>query len=220
MTSITVASQFAWEVVRGIPGWLAYLCPLLLVLPWLPGPLWLDLLAALVLSPAGLPILLGVVLISIQAILGLYTVRPSLKYPGRSVLAWRAPWMYLWSNEEDGIDGSANGFWPKPEGRFAMFKQIFAWSALRNSAGNARWLPFYGMTVDGSGTYVMLAGGSLKEGPYIARQGWRSEIRFCWNPREADWTQRRYFVCGWRIANTLAPESGVGFALQPRMTLT
>lgn len=212
--------RFMLAVLLGLPGWMAYLCPLLPFFKWLPGPWWLDILAVAILSPAGLPILAGLVLVPVNAALRNYLMRPSTKYPGRQVLAWKPAWMFCLSNEEDGIDGTANGFWPKADSSLDLFKQIFAWSALRNSAGNARWLPFYGMTVDGSATVVFLPGGSLKEGPYVARQGWRAEIRFCWNPGQPDWTKRRYLALGWRIANTVAPESGVGFEMQPRMTLT
>lgn len=214
--------KFGLWVLMGSLGWMAYLCPLLPAFKWLPGPLWLRVLEAVVISPAGLPLVLGLVLVPILAALGplTMTLRPSWKYPGRTVLAWAWGWLFILGNEEDGLDGTANGFWPVTTSAFKRWKQIVAWSAWRNSVGNARWLPFYGMTVDGSGSVVLLPGGSLKEGPYIARQGWRFEIRFCWNPKQPDWTKRRYFVCGWRIANTQAPESGVGFACQPRMTLT
>lgn len=208
--------KFTLQVLAAAPGWLAYLCPLLPLAFFKPSLIW----AALLISPATLPVVVGLILIPPMAVLRQYKVRQSTKYPGRAVLAFPG-WMDWLNNSEDGIDGSANEFWPvQPSDSWALVWQIIRWSAWRNSAGNARWLPFYGMTVDGSSLITLLPGGSLKEGPYVALQGWRGEIRFCWNPKQPDWTKRRYFVCGWRIANTVAPESGVGFAFQPFMTLT
>jgi hypothetical protein len=213
-------AKSALLTLLGVPGWLVgglgLSMPFLLV--W---PFWhVSLLHGIELSLLTSPLVIGAALIPIAAALGplAMTLRPSQKYPGRTVLAWAWRWMWLWGNEEDGIDGAANAFWPQADG-FRRWKQIVIWSAWRNSVGNARWLPFFGLTVRNPTVYI-LPGGSLLEGPYIARQGVCFELRFCWNTKQPDWRKRRYFWVGWRLANSKSGDAGVGFAFQPRMNLT
>jgi hypothetical protein len=204
--------KFIARILLAIPGWIAYLIPMTLL------------------------ILLGFLIVPIAALSRSYSYRESDRYVKRSTLQF-PDWLWLYNNEEDGIDGAANGFWPSPfTGRWAAFKQIVAWSAWRNSVGNARWVPFFGMTIAdpkdmvvylpelirlqvGSGGAQAVWNDYRKTGPYLARYGWRFELRFPWNrtaggiPNVA--TDIRYCWIGWRIAQQDTPNTGVGFAFQP-----
>jgi hypothetical protein len=146
-------------------------------------------------------------------------------------------WMWLWDNAEDGIDGLAregdgafkNLFWLLANNGRSTFHYIFTWSALRNSVGNARRVPFLGLNIkdhkdmvvwvppSGLDAMRLTAGFTRfanrwpeyrKLGPYIARYGWAWELRFPWPGR------KRFFWLGWRIAQTDTPTSDVGFACQ------
>jgi hypothetical protein len=102
-------------------------------------PLWILRLAI------NLPVYLaGLVLIPWQATNT--EVRPSKYYPNRMLLQFRARWMYLWGNEEDGIDGLRGGdvrqyWWAKMTVGASQAERIFRWSALRNPANNLRYVP-------------------------------------------------------------------------------
>lgn len=189
--------RFALRVLLAVPGWLAYI---VLSIP---------------------PIVAGLVLVPILAACNAVETVDSSAYPGRKVLAFKPRWAWLWGNLEDGVDGAANGFWPaqKP-GSWAQRRQIIRWSAWRNSVGNARWTALYGVTVDPARVSVYpplvdwAARPNVKEGPYIARQGWRFELKFCWTPKDPDWQKRRYCWIGWRLAQQTAVTPGTGFALQ------
>lgn len=177
-------TRFILRALTGIPVWLGY---------------------TLLMTPL---ILLGFLIVPF-AICGM-RFRLSTQYP-RTVLAFPT-WAWLWSNEEDGINGSANGFWPASATGWALFKQVFAWSAWRNSVGNARWTRLFGMTVDPKQVVFLSTGimglDVMKRGPYVARQGWRYELRFPWNATHFCWI-------GWRIAQQTTVTKGVGFAFQP-----
>lgn len=75
-----------------------------------------------------------------------WTVRESLKFPGRQIAVWRggvATW--LWGNEEDGVIGNAAHQAAFPDDRIGAY----LWSAWRNPVNNLRfvvkWIggPFY-----------------------------------------------------------------------------
>lgn len=171
-------------------------------------PLWLwNLFAQIPL------ILLGLVLVAAGVYFRLYVYRGPK-------LAWSPGFMWLWGNDENGIDGAYGSLptgWPKT--MWPKWRQIFVWSALRNSVGNARWTRAFGMTVDPFKVqlfrFASPSDAWLKEGPYLVRQGWRYELKFCWSPTQPDWHKRRYFWIGYRIAQQTAVTSGVGFAFQP-----
>jgi len=209
-------AEFYFQLLLALPGWAFYTVAMAGTWPlgllhlahgwyaWLPGPL-----------------LIGVPLVAVQALLGRYNAMLHQPHP---LLWWRDRWMWLWGNLEDGIDGSANGFWPpQPAHSWAEKSQIIAWSAWRNSVGNGRRTRLYGMTVDPPKVRIQYLGAgpflNLKEGPYLAQQGWRYEVKFCWNPKQPDWKKRRYFWFGWRIAQQTEVTTGVGFACQPCMSL-
>ena len=101
------------------------------------------------------------------------------------------------------------------------WRYILVWSVWRNSVGNARRVPFLGMDMpDQKDMVVYIPLGSLtwqrpqpweeyrKLGPYLARYGYRWELRFPWNAT-------RFFWIGWRIAQQDAPNTNIGFAFQP-----
>jgi hypothetical protein len=161
--------------------------------------------------------LLGVPLIAIAAACRAYGTVGAY-FP--NYLQWRWPWMWLWGNQENGISGAYGSLpdgWPKTH--WPLWQQIFVWSAWRNSVGNARWTRLLGMTVNPSNVCIYRGSSEdaewLKEGPYLAWQGWRYELKFCWNPKQPDWRKRRYCWIGWRIAQQTYVTVGVGFAFQP-----
>jgi hypothetical protein len=192
--------KFLARILLAIPVWIAYLIPMTLL------------------------VLLGFLIVPIAAIPRFMKYRESDRYVGRMTLQF-SDWLWLYCNEEDGVDGGANGFWPSVLNdltRFGGWRQIVAWSAWRNSVGNARWLPFFGLTVaDPKDTVVYLPQHNTvpigipaywenyrKTGPYLARYGWRFELRF-------PWSATRFCWIGWRIAQQDEPNTGVGFAFQP-----
>jgi len=151
---------------------------------------------------------------------------------------------YLWDNDEDGVDGDPwfnagdaekNPDWFEATIGWSVWRKVFVWSAWRNSVGNARRVPFLGMDMrDPKDTVVYLPaliavqpaqdGLALwkeyrKLGPYLARYGWRFELRFPWPVGFTDLFpingEIRYFWIGWRIAQQDTPNTNIGFAFQP-----
>lgn len=129
-----------------------------------------------------------------------------------------ACWPWLWQNQEDGPSG------PNPNTWLNRYK----WSALRNSVGNARHTRLFGVTVDPTKVEKIIwrpvgtttPANVHAEGLYLVRQGlWRYELKFSWNPSESDWTKRRIFWIGWRLAQQTAVTPDVGVAIQPRASL-
>jgi hypothetical protein len=181
--------KFILRVLMGVPGWISQI---------------------LVQIPL---ILLGIVLIPIWCWVdrinkSALSYRMSEEYPGRSVLSFKGLWLY--SNEEDGVDGAANGFWPEPtDYSKPSIWQIFKWSALRNSVGNARWLPFFSVPVYVRGNFVPNMIG-LSDQCWVAWDGWHYELHF-------PWTKTRAFWIGWRLSSAykLGYSVGIGFTFQP-----
>lgn len=73
-------------------------------------------------------------------------VRPSRYFPNRRLLQFRARWMWLWGNEEDGVDGlrggdSAQARWADETEDCSPRGRIFLWSAWRNPVNNIRYVP-------------------------------------------------------------------------------
>ncbi len=190
-------SAFILLVVAALPGWALYV---------------------IVMTPL---VLFGFVLIPIALICSAFVPVKGARF---STYAWRWRWMdALYGNREDGIDGAGNGFWRHQAIGPDLALQIFRWSAWRNSVGNARWLPFFGMTVDPRRVRsLQLVDGPwlevVKTGPYLAWQGWRFELKFSWNA-PPDWRKRRIFWIGWRMAQQTVVTDAVGFAFQPWSSL-
>lgn len=87
-------------------------------------------------------ILIGLVVIPLAISCAAYEIRKSYFWD-RQILAWRWKWMYVWANEEDGLDNMgrympARGLWTR----------IFMWSAIRNPANNLRFVPWLTCKVD------------------------------------------------------------------------
>lgn len=87
---------------------------------------------------------LGLVLIPWQSA---YTeIRPSKYYAGRNLPQFKARWMWIFGNEEDGIDGLRGGdaaqfWWAKMTSADSVRMRIFKWSARRNPINNLRYVP-------------------------------------------------------------------------------
>lgn len=87
---------------------------------------------------------LGLPLIAVAA---LFTeTRAHSIYYDRTLLQFKWRWMWLYCNEEDGIDGLRGGdqdqaWWGADTQGWSQWRRIFVWSALRNSVNNLRFVP-------------------------------------------------------------------------------
>jgi hypothetical protein len=182
-------------LVLALVGWIVYAVPMLLLM------------------------LIGLLIVASLAWQEDYATRLSTKYPTRSVLAWGPRWAWLWGNEQNGIDGASGDDLPSgwPHATWPKFLQILDWSAVRNSVGNARWVPFFGMAVDPAAVRVCWASATpvpLASGYFLVRQGWQFQLRFTW------WGGMRQCRVGWGIAEeTGKTPLGVGFAFKPWATV-
>jgi hypothetical protein len=211
--------RFILRALLGVPVWLLYFA---LMIPLM---------------------LLGFLLVPLALLCRRYTVRMDADRYTR--LHFQDRWMWLWDNDEDGIDGLAirvsykNPEWVAGK-RWSLFRFVFVWSCWRNSVGNARRVPFFGLSIrDPKDMVVYVPPSGLdamrltagftpfanrwpeyrKLGPYIARYGWAWELRFPWpnlsSAAHIPTEQRRFFWIGWRIAQQDTPTNNVGFAFQP-----
>lgn len=123
---------------------------------------------------AQLPLmLLGLLLIAVMAKLGRY------KQTAPGVYHWVDGWMWVYDNEQDGIDpGEATAHW----------KNIFNWSALRNSVHN----------------YALLnwVNGNNADGTSKGRPLWYHE----WQSSES----LHYFKAGWMTSGYMCLNGGAG----------
>lgn len=110
-------------------------------------------------------ILLGLVLVPYGFVRGLVLV-PGL-VPGEYVWAFTSRWLWLWGNDEEGVDGNEvhSPHWAsKP-----TFKGVWYWSAIRNPFNNIRfWEPI--RTPARPDQYHVLWN-NPKRG-WLIRQGW------------------------------------------------
>lgn len=72
--------------------------------------------------------------------------RPSQYFPGRKLPQFKSRWMWLYGNEEDGVDGLRGGDpaqskWATESAGWSVRKRIWRWSALRNPLNNLRYVP-------------------------------------------------------------------------------
>jgi hypothetical protein len=160
---------------------------------------------------------LGLVLVVIFAHHQAYAIRKSRQYRGRQVLAWTARLLWLWGNEQNGIDG-ASGDLPAgwPHLTWSKFLQIVGWAGWRNSVGNARWTRLLGMAVDPARVKVCFASElpvNLRRGVFLVRQGWRFQFRWTYSAT-------RQLRIGWGIAEQSGKTPlGVGFSTEPAATV-
>lgn len=102
-------------------------------------PLWLTyILLGLVLTFIGLP------LIWWQS--SKTENRYSTNFSNRVLLQFKARWMWLWCNDEDGIDGlrgndPAQNWWDDKTRGMSVRGRIFKWAAIRNPCANVRFVP-------------------------------------------------------------------------------
>lgn len=125
-------------------------------------PLWI---ARLLIN---LPLwLLGLVLIPWQS--ASTEIRPSKYYPGRQLLQFKARWMWIFGNEEDGIDGLRGGdedqyWWAEQTHGDSDRVRIFKWAAQRNPINNLRYVPLLSPLFHPD--RIEVAGGYIWQGPY------------------------------------------------------
>lgn len=185
-------------------------------------PLWLivmllDLLLSLV-NLAVVPYLLK---------RGAWTMRRSERYRNRMVLAWTPKWAWLFSNEEDGIDGcpmeleygtwrimyEKQQWWIDRTSKMKLEERIRAWCK-RNSASNFRFVPGICLHIVPSKVRTL----TISQTAWLCWQGIRGRIHFVVGKSE--------FEIGWKVKPTdaggLAPDDyrlpGAGFGAR-RKTL-
>jgi len=206
-------------------------------------PIWLLYMAVM------LPLMLvGVPLVAVLA-LYMQHISKYRSHDDKGLLHFPAPFglrlFYLWDNDEDGVDGDPipdgvggapkNPAWFDATQRWSMWRKVFVWSAWRNSVGNARRLPFLGMDMRDPKDVVVTTPRAdwlvadyeydmwpayRKLGPYVARYGYRFELKFPWGRCKlctgtVPCPTLRYFWIGWRIAQQDQPNTDIGFAFQP-----
>lgn len=162
--------------------------------------------------------LIGLFLVPLLCFAQAYERRESEKYSGVSVLAWTPRWAWLWGNEQNGIDGGEGSNLPPgwPRAQSSLWGDILVWSVTRNSVGNARWTRLLGCSVDPARVKLVLMPRSgvtsRSMGPWLARMGWRFQLRFPWGAGRA-------FRLGWGLEeqSTVTP-LGVGFSIEPFAT--
>lgn len=99
----------------------------------------------------------GLIIVPFAAGFGLYETRESKYWPGRQIAAWTSKWMWLWGNEEDGIDGRragltqdadpAQAWWMEESKTDSEAERIAYWSAIRNPVSNMRFVWPFGFTM-------------------------------------------------------------------------
>ena len=123
--------------------------------------------------------------------------RPSKFYPGKTILAWKPSWAWLWGNEEDGVTGAQ--WWHDKNPTWSETKLAFQWSALRNSVNNLRYVPGLRCIVNPSKVKVSRLGKA-----YIARQGVYAGLTYDGTTLGDDspGTKGIWFHIGWKIFDT------------------
>jgi hypothetical protein len=71
----------------------------------------------------------------------------------RTLRVWAPKWAWLWSNDEDGVDGLRGGdpdnFWWRDQTK-DDWTRLFHWSGWRNPVGNLRFVPLLSFKIDPS----------------------------------------------------------------------
>lgn len=81
--------------------------------------------------------IIGLFLVPPMALLNKYTTKKEISIiNGREILNWKYKFMYIWSNQEDGLDG-AEEYRDKP-----LWFRIIYWAVVRNSSSNLRFVPY------------------------------------------------------------------------------
>lgn len=82
-------------------------------------------------------IILGWILIPPMAFLHKHTTKKEISIiNGREIINWKYKFMFIWSNQEDGLAG-ASEYKDKP-----LWFRIVYWSAFRNPSNNLRFVPY------------------------------------------------------------------------------
>jgi hypothetical protein len=154
-------------------------------------------------------ILLGLLLVPLGYKLGL-TIRGGKFSRKPYIWGFKSKWLWLWGNDEDGVDGRPHVISESVWLETPSFKTVFAWSALRNPFNNARfWKP----VIPNPSKYQVLwnnpsRGWLIRQGLLLGFQvrafGWRLWLGIKFKPSDLDgplpdWDTR---------------SAGAGFALQ------
>lgn len=103
-------------------------------------------------------------------------VRLSTHYPGRPVRVFTPWWAWVWSNEENGVDGltgsQPDGYLDRIKG-WSIRKIIWRWSAIRNPQNNLRYVPVLSPSYDPKHIKSRTWG----DGNYFITQGVYSSLR-------------------------------------------
>lgn len=110
-----------------------------------------------------------------------------------------APLFWVWSNEEDGVDGLRGGdpaqqWWAEKTAGLSPEARIFRWAALRNPVDNLRWVPLLNPKIDPN--RVRFVG--MDHEPSKGEGGWF----LCWQGVYASirYETRHYrFWLGWKL---------------------
>jgi hypothetical protein len=110
---------------------------------------------------------------------GSYREMASPLFPDRQLLLFTSPWMFLWNNYEDGIDGLRGGapeqFWWRDEtALMSEEERIYQWSAKRNKTDNLQFSWFCPPPDPSRVRFV-----KLENGGQVVWQGWR---HYVWSP--------------------------------------
>lgn len=151
---------------------------------------------------------LGWVVIPILAWRKAYSLKKSRHYD-RTVLAFNPRWAWLWSNEEDGIDGLRGGdhaqnWWLAKTLNDSDFWRIVKWSAFRNATANLRYLPILHPKIEPSRIRYL----GMDHEPAKGEGGWY----FCW---QGIYSCLRFETKHWRFwwGWALKPSDRHGLAL-------
>lgn len=116
---------------------------------------------------------------------GVYAVRPSRRFPGRSVtqFPW---WVWPYGNDEDGVDGLRGGspdqkWWADKTASMSQARRIWQWAAVRNPVDNLRWVPLLNPKIDPSRVRFVGMDHEPAKGEggwYFAWQGFYSCLRW------------------------------------------
>jgi hypothetical protein len=155
---------------------------------------------ALILFPvlqllSAFPTLLGLILVKWQANKGAFVLRQSDFYP-YWVMSWKAPWMWIWGNEENGIDGltptPTQEWWNTQTGALTPAERIYEWSGLRNTVNNLRFVPPFGFKINPAKVkYIGTANSENAKGWFV-----------CWHGVYASWhylSPKWSISIGWRV---------------------
>lgn len=170
-------------------------------------------------------IITGCIWIPIAALLKAYKTSKSIR-DGRTILVWSWPFMWLWSNDEDGIL-EGHQYYTAPNDTL----QIIYWAAIRNPVNNLRYtfmcpevkkgqVQWIGRPFKDAALYDEKVAGLYPDQVYYAWQGLASCVYVVRNfgpfGRRRLWVGFKVYPINREIGPTAYQRGGVGFTLQWR----